>query len=76
MGKALSIELELDSHVTTLSYEDNSKINNRLNGKIIRIDNDWGVIRSQKDNTLSIWGLIDSSGKKLVEFEILPFYSN
>jgi hypothetical protein len=74
IGKALKIAREQDSQMTLLRHDDNSKINSSLKGKIIRIDNDWGVIRGHKDNILKIWGLTNSSGKSLVDFEILPNY--
>jgi hypothetical protein len=74
IGKAIKINFDRDSYLSILTYETNSKINNGLKGKVIRLGNDWGVIKDQTDNSLKIWGLIDSSGKEGVEFEILPSY--
>jgi hypothetical protein len=74
IGKAIKIDFDPNSYLSILTFESNSKINNGLTGKVIRLGNNWGVIKDQKDNSLRIWGLIDSSGKELVEFEILPSY--
>jgi hypothetical protein len=75
ISRAVKIDFDPDRYLTTITLDGKLKIKDGLKGKIIRSGDKWGVIKDQKDNTLRIWGLIESSGRELVEFEILPSYS-
>jgi hypothetical protein len=75
VGKALDVEFDSASYQTTLIPEDKSLFKKKVLGKVIRIADDWGVIKNQSDNRLTIWGLVQSIGSNIVDFEILPSYS-
>ncbi len=76
IGKALKIQFNSDTYVSLVTLDDKSKINKELRGKVIRIGDDWGVIKDHQDHKIQVYGLMKSSGEKMVEFEILPSYSN
>ena len=75
IGKAIKIDFDPNSYLSTLTLQSNSKMKSGLKGKVIRLGKDWGIIKDQNDNSLRIWGLVDSAGKEIVEFEILSSYN-
>jgi hypothetical protein len=42
---------------------------------VIRIDDQWGVIKGVKDEQIIVWGEFDTASSGKNEFEILPSYS-
>jgi len=76
IGKAKEILFDPEKFLTFITLDESSKKYSGLEGRVVRIGNDWGVIKDQQENIIRIWGLLESAGKELVEFEILPSYSN
>jgi len=74
IGEAKEIEFNQNTFVTSLFLEDKSIINNSLNGRIIRVGDDWGVIKHHKNDVIQVWGLTESSTKVSAKFEVLPSF--
>jgi hypothetical protein len=75
MGKVIKIAVDMKTYTSTLTINADSNINKDIEGKVIRIADDWGVIKSIENDTLKIWGLINSSDKESADYEILSLYS-
>jgi hypothetical protein len=74
-GKYESVEFDSTYFVSSLKLERDIDIKFPIAGRVIRIDDQWGVIKGVKDEQIIVWGEFDTASSGKNEFEILPSYS-
>jgi hypothetical protein len=74
IGEAKQITYNQDTFITLLTIDDTSKTIKNIKGKVIRVGNDWGVIKNYQNKKIHVWGLLESSARTSAEFEILSDY--
>jgi hypothetical protein len=73
-GKYLSVDFDSSYFVSSLKLENDIEINFPFAGRVIRIDDQWGVIKEVKGDHIIVWGEFDPGSGAKNEFEILPSY--
>jgi parallel beta-helix repeat protein len=74
IGEAREIIYNQDTFITLVTLNDTAKTIKNINGKVIRVGNDWGVIKGYQNNIIHVWGLLKTSVRTSTGFEILPNY--
>ena len=74
IGEAREIIYNQDTFITLVTLNDTAKTIKNINGKVIRVGNDWGVIKGYQNNIIHVWGLLKTSVRTSTGFEILSNY--